>query len=59
MDNNLSSIEDLILEIEKLDTDAMEIDMSLHDRSWGIDTVQMIMVRMISQKEMPASTVKI
>ncbi|UCD31090.1 MAG: hypothetical protein JSW04_01650 [Desulfobacterales bacterium] len=42
----MSSIEDLILKIEKLNPDAVEVDMSLHDRIGGIDTVQMIKDRL-------------
>ncbi|UCD88824.1 MAG: hypothetical protein JSW04_10205 [Desulfobacterales bacterium] len=46
VDTHVSSIEDLILEIEKLNPDAVELDMGLFDRIGGIDTVQMIKDRL-------------
>ena len=38
--------QDLILEIEKLNPDAVEVDMGLYDRIGGIDAVQMIKDRL-------------
>ena len=46
VDTHVSSIEDLILKIEKLNPDAVEVDMGLYDRIGGIDTVQMIKDRL-------------
>jgi len=46
VDTHVSSIEDLILEIEKLNPDAVEVDMSLHDRIGGIDTLNLIRDRL-------------
>jgi len=42
VDAHVSSIEDLILEIEKLNPDAVEVDMGLYDRIGGIDALNMI-----------------
>ena len=42
VDSHVSNIEDLILEIEKLDPDTVVVDMGLHDRIGGIDTLNMI-----------------
>ena len=37
VDTHVSSVEGLILEIERLQPKAVEVDMSLHDRVCGID----------------------
>jgi len=42
VDTHVSSIEDLILEIERLKPDAVEVDMGLYDRIGGIDALNMI-----------------
>lgn len=42
VDTHVSSIEDLILEIKKLNPDAVEVDMGLYDRIGGIDTLNFI-----------------
>ena len=39
VDSVVSNIENLILEIRKLNPDAVEVHMGLHDRIGGIDTV--------------------
>ena len=46
VDSEVSSIEGLILEIDKLNPDAVEVDMALHDRIGGIDTVNLIRDRL-------------
>ena len=42
MDPEVSGIEDLVLEIERLSPDAVEISNDLYDRIGGIDTVNLI-----------------
>jgi len=42
VDTQVSSIEDLILEIEKLKPDAVEVDMGLFENIGGIETLHMI-----------------
>jgi len=46
VDAHVSSIEDLILEIEKLNPDAVMVDMGLYDRIGGIDTLNLIRDRL-------------
>jgi hypothetical protein len=46
VDTHVSSVEDLILEIERLQPKAVEVDMDLHDRIGGIDTVNLIRDRL-------------
>ena len=46
IDTQVSSIKDLILEIGRLNPDAVEVDMSLYDRIGGIDTGKMIKDRL-------------
>jgi len=42
VDTHVSNIENLILEIEKLDPDAVVVDMGMYDRIGGIDILNMI-----------------
>ena len=42
VDTHVSSIEDLILEIGKLNPDAVEVNMGLYDRIGRIDALNMI-----------------
>jgi hypothetical protein len=46
VDTEVSSIEDLILEIGKLNPDAVEISNDLYDRIGGIDTLNLIRDRL-------------
>ncbi len=46
VDSHVSSIEDLILEIEKLNPDAVEISNDLYDRIGGGETLNLIRDRL-------------
>lgn len=46
VDTHVSSIEELIQKVKKLNPDAVEVDMGLYDRIGGIDSVNLMRDRL-------------